>query len=165
MDPNHRQFLMSSYETLEMAGYSDGQTRTNDTNSISTFFAQATDDWHKQSHPSLGCIVRATLPAPVQIMHTIEANSSNRTSLSRSLLAAYMNGVNINWLALPKSYQSNLDLLTLPAYAWDRMDYWITWTKKGIEPVSQKSQAALPEPYIATRAPYLGEPSFAIQDF
>jgi 3-oxoacyl-(acyl-carrier-protein) synthase/malonyl CoA-acyl carrier protein transacylase len=55
MDPNHRQFLMSSYEALEMAGYSDGQTRPTDPNRIATFFAQATDDWHKHSHPSLGC--------------------------------------------------------------------------------------------------------------
>jgi zearalenone synthase (nonreducing iterative type I polyketide synthase) len=55
MDPNHRQFLMSSYEALEMAGYSDGRTRATDPNRIAAFFAQATDDWHKQSHPSLGC--------------------------------------------------------------------------------------------------------------
>ncbi|OQV03524.1 polyketide product template domain-containing protein isoform 2 [Cladophialophora immunda] len=55
MDPNHRQFLMSTYEALEMAGYSDGQTRTTDPNRIAAFYAQATDDWHKQTHPSLGC--------------------------------------------------------------------------------------------------------------
>ncbi|OAL28412.1 hypothetical protein AYO22_02866 [Fonsecaea multimorphosa] len=55
MDPNHRQFLMSTYEALEMAGYSDGQTRTTDPNRIAAFYAQATDDWHKQTHPTLGC--------------------------------------------------------------------------------------------------------------
>ncbi|KAL2401278.1 Non-reducing polyketide synthase curS2 [Exophiala dermatitidis] len=55
MDPNHRQFLMSTYEALEMAGYSDGRTRTTDPNRIAAFYAQATDDWHKQTHPSLGC--------------------------------------------------------------------------------------------------------------
>ncbi|KAK4212648.1 hypothetical protein QBC37DRAFT_465256 [Rhypophila decipiens] len=55
MDPNHRQFLMSSYEALESAGYSDGQTRHVNHNRIASFFAQATDDWHKQTHPSLGC--------------------------------------------------------------------------------------------------------------
>lgn len=55
MDPNHRQFLMSSYEALENAGYSDGQTRDMDPNRIAAFFAQATDDWHKHTHPSLGC--------------------------------------------------------------------------------------------------------------
>lgn len=55
MDPNHRQFLMSSYEALENAGYSDGRTRDVDPDRIAAFFAQATDDWHKQTHPTMGC--------------------------------------------------------------------------------------------------------------
>ncbi|KAK5988543.1 Non-reducing polyketide synthase rads2 [Cladobotryum mycophilum] len=55
MDPNHRQFLTSSYEALEMAGYSDGQTKTTDPNRIGVSYAQVTDDWHKQTHSTLGC--------------------------------------------------------------------------------------------------------------
>jgi iterative type I PKS product template protein len=55
MDPNHRQFLMSTYEALESAGYSDGQTSSVDRKRIGAFFAQATDDWHKHTHPTLGC--------------------------------------------------------------------------------------------------------------
>ncbi|KAF3001767.1 t1pks [Curvularia kusanoi] len=55
MDPNHRQFLMSTYEALESAGYSDGQTSHVDRQRIGSFFAQATDDWHKHTHPTLGC--------------------------------------------------------------------------------------------------------------
>ena len=55
MDPGHRQFLMSTYEALEMAGYSDGQTRTTDPNRIAAFLGQCTDDWYSHSHPTLGC--------------------------------------------------------------------------------------------------------------
>lgn len=55
MDPGHRQFLMSTYEALEMAGYSDGQTRRTDPNRIGAFFGQCTDDWLNHSHPTLGC--------------------------------------------------------------------------------------------------------------
>lgn len=55
MDPGHRQFLMSTYEALEMAGYSDGQTRTTDPNRIAAFLGQCTDDWYTHSHPALGC--------------------------------------------------------------------------------------------------------------
>ncbi|KAJ4382620.1 hypothetical protein N0V86_001842 [Didymella sp. IMI 355093] len=55
MDPNHRQFLMSTYEALESAGYSDGRTSAVDRKRIGAFFAQATDDWHKHTHPTLGC--------------------------------------------------------------------------------------------------------------
>lgn len=55
MDPGHRHFLMSSYEALEMAGYSDGPTKLTDPNRIAAFYGQVTDDWHDQSHPTLGC--------------------------------------------------------------------------------------------------------------
>ncbi|PNY28267.1 Polyketide synthase [Tolypocladium capitatum] len=55
MDPGHRQFLMSSYEALEMAGYSDGQTKATDPTRIAAFYGQVSDDWHDQSHPTLGC--------------------------------------------------------------------------------------------------------------
>ncbi|KAK4446924.1 Non-reducing polyketide synthase rads2 [Podospora aff. communis PSN243] len=55
MDPGHRQFLMSTYEALEMAGYSDGPTKATDPNRIAAFYGQVSDDWHDQSHPTLGC--------------------------------------------------------------------------------------------------------------
>lgn len=104
--------------------------------------------------------VRATLsPPPAKIMHTIEANTSNWTSISKSLSAAYMNGVDIDWLALHTPYESNLELLTLPTYAWDMKDYWVTWTERGSEAVPEKSQAALSEPYVATCAQYLVQKS------
>jgi zearalenone synthase (nonreducing iterative type I polyketide synthase) len=55
MDPGHRQFLMSTYEALEMAGYSDGQTRTTDPHRIAAFYGQCNDDWHETAHAALGC--------------------------------------------------------------------------------------------------------------
>lgn len=55
MDPGHRQFLMCTYEALEMAGYSDGRTRTIDPHRIAAFHGQCNDDWHDAAHPTLGC--------------------------------------------------------------------------------------------------------------
>jgi 3-oxoacyl-(acyl-carrier-protein) synthase len=55
MDPAHRLFLMNAYEALEMAGYSDGQTRSTDPTRIATFFGQCNDDWHVVGHRALGC--------------------------------------------------------------------------------------------------------------
>ncbi|KAL8807191.1 MAG: hypothetical protein Q9182_000873 [Xanthomendoza sp. 2 TL-2023] len=55
MDPGHRQFLMSTYEALEMAGYSDGQTRLTDPKRVAAFYGQSNDDWHMVSHYTLGC--------------------------------------------------------------------------------------------------------------
>ena len=55
MDPGHRQFLMTTYEALEMAGYSDGQTRLTDPTRIAALYGQSNDDWHMVSHYTLGC--------------------------------------------------------------------------------------------------------------
>lgn len=55
MDPGHRQFLMSSYEALEMAGYSNGQSRSVDPNRIGVFYGQSNDDWHEMAHYVKGC--------------------------------------------------------------------------------------------------------------
>ncbi|KAH8892730.1 non-reducing polyketide synthase [Thozetella sp. PMI_491] len=55
MDPGHRQFLMSTYEALEMAGYSDGKTRTTSPDKVGVFYGQSNDDWHMVSHYTLGC--------------------------------------------------------------------------------------------------------------
>lgn len=55
MDPGHRQFLMSTYEALEMAGYSDGKTKMTDPRRIAAFYGQSNDDWHMVSHYTLGC--------------------------------------------------------------------------------------------------------------
>ncbi|KAF2273801.1 polyketide synthase [Westerdykella ornata] len=55
MDPGHRQFLMSAYEALEVAGYSDGKTKAISPKRIATFYGQSNDDWHMVSHHTLGC--------------------------------------------------------------------------------------------------------------
>lgn len=104
--------------------------------------------------------VRATLsPPPAKVMHSMETNTNNWTSISKTLSAAYMNGVDIDWLALHTPYESNLELLTLPAYAWDMKDYWVTWPERGSESVPEKSKAASSDPYVATCAQYLVQKS------
>ncbi|KAK4498613.1 hypothetical protein PRZ48_011272 [Zasmidium cellare] len=55
MDPGHRHFLMSAYEALEQAGYSDGPAATINPARVGALFGQCTDDWRDASHPTLGC--------------------------------------------------------------------------------------------------------------
>ncbi|KAF6830254.1 beta-ketoacyl synthase domain-containing protein [Colletotrichum plurivorum] len=55
LDPGHRQFLMRSYEALEMAGYSDGRTRHVDPHRVGVFYGQSNDDWHAMAHYTKGC--------------------------------------------------------------------------------------------------------------
>ena len=100
--------------------------------------------------------VRATLSPPLgKINHTIDANTSNWQSISKPLATAYMNHVDIDWLALHKPYEKDLTLQILPAYKWDMKNYWVTWTENDREAIPEKSSVPSREPYMATCAQYL----------
>ena len=50
MEPCHRLWLMSVYEALEMAGYSQDRTRLVDPNRVGVFFGQSVSDWRATTH-------------------------------------------------------------------------------------------------------------------
>ncbi|KAI2478997.1 Polyketide synthase module protein [Pyrenophora tritici-repentis] len=108
--------------------------------------------------PAPVCIsfVRDTLSAPAsKMMHSFQPKTSNWMSLSKTLAAMYTSGVDIDWLALHAPYESNLKLLTLPSYAWDTKNFWITHTDRVTEVVSEQSPVTSSEPSISTCAQYL----------
>ncbi|KAK0728742.1 hypothetical protein B0T26DRAFT_768494 [Lasiosphaeria miniovina] len=116
--------------------------------------------------PVCAAFVRATLsPAPAKINHSIDANTGNWASISKSLAAVYSCGADVDWLALHAPYEANLELLTLPTYAWDVKDYWITHTdRKGSAAAADASKAlvvAPAEPFLGTAAQYLVDKSLA----
>ena len=47
MDPIQRLLLTTSYEALEVAGYSPNASLASDSNRIATYFGQTSDDWHE----------------------------------------------------------------------------------------------------------------------
>ncbi|KAK8134346.1 hypothetical protein PG984_006358 [Apiospora sp. TS-2023a] len=111
--------------------------------------------------PSAVCtsFVRATLsPDPAKVMHTIDANTTNWTSISKCLSSAYLHGVDIDWRGLHSPYESNLQLLSLPTYAWDVKNFWITHTdRKSVAASGQLPQAPAPapKPFMGTCAQYI----------
>ena len=115
--------------------------------------------------PVCSSFVRATLsPPPAKINHTIDAISSNWTSISKSLAMAHTSGVDVDWLALHAPYEGNLELLPLPTYAWDVKDYWITYTDKKTALVTEETQATAPsQPFLGTTAQYLVEKALSPQ--
>lgn len=115
--------------------------------------------------PVCSSFVRATLsPPPAKINHTIDANSSNWASISKSLAMAHMNGADVDWLALHAPYEGNLELLPLPTYAWDVKDYWITHTDKNRALITDETLAAAPsEPFLGTTAQYPVEKALSPQ--
>lgn len=48
-DPTQRLILLTTYEALEMAGYSQDGTMSTDSRRIGTFFGQTTDDWRESN--------------------------------------------------------------------------------------------------------------------
>jgi iterative type I PKS product template protein len=109
--------------------------------------------------PVCTSFVRATLSPPVaKINHTIDANNANWATISKSLVAAYTSGVDVDWLAFHEPYERNLELLALPTYAWDVKNYWITHTDKNngtLAPAAAPAKATVPEPFLTTTAQYL----------
>ena len=111
--------------------------------------------------PVCTSFVRSTLSPPAsRINHTIDANSSNWASVSKTLVAAYTSGVDVDWLALHAPYESSLELLALPTYAWDVKNYWITHTDKNngaLVPANATTTAntVSSEPFLSTTAQYL----------
>lgn len=109
--------------------------------------------------PVCSSFVQATLsPPPAKINYTIDANSSNWASISKSLAMVHTSGADVDWLALHAPYEGNLELLPLPTYAWDVKDYWITHTDKNRVLVTDETQAAVSsQPFLGTTAQYLVE--------
>lgn len=107
--------------------------------------------------PVCGSFLRATPPPrPETIMSTLEQGVSAWTSISKCLAGAYVSRVDIDWLAFHRPYETGLNLLALPPYAWDLKDYWITYdNSKALVPRSTTSAPGPPpvsEPAISTCA-------------
>ncbi|KAE8350732.1 conidial yellow pigment biosynthesis polyketide synthase [Aspergillus coremiiformis] len=91
-----------------------------------------------------GSFVRSTLyhSSPTKgIMSTLEApgRESAWGSISKCLAVAYIHGVAIDWLSFHAPYKGVLKMLTLPSYAWDLKDYWVTYTDVSDEQASSLS--------------------------
>jgi iterative type I PKS product template protein len=109
--------------------------------------------------PVCTSFVRASLnPPSIKINHSIDAKASNWASISKTLANAYASGVNVDWHGLHAPYENNLRLLSLPTYAWDVKDYWITHTEERHDGTLALAHAAAPsEPFLTSSAQYLVE--------
>ncbi|KAG8156824.1 hypothetical protein KVR01_013237 [Diaporthe batatas] len=108
--------------------------------------------------PVCASFVLSTLSPSSAVMHSIDANTSNWTTISNSLSNAYRAGIDIDWLLLHKPFERGLRLVALPTYSWDMKDYWVTYTDKGKEApatLQAATKSAPAEPYLATCAQYL----------
>ncbi|KAF9634982.1 LasS2 [Lasiodiplodia theobromae] len=108
--------------------------------------------------PVCSSFVRKTLaPSPGKIMSSLEKDAAAWVSVSKCLAGAYTNGIAVDWLALHAPFEDGLKLLTLPSYAWDLKDFWITYTeanKRETTAAALVPAAPATEPEISTCAQY-----------
>jgi monodictyphenone polyketide synthase len=78
-------------------------------------------------HP-VGCgFVRSSaLPAAITVP-SIRRGEDNWTTISQTLAALHLAGVEISWSAYHSAYERQLRLVDLPTYAWNDKTYWIQY--------------------------------------
>lgn len=105
--------------------------------------------------PVCSSFVRKTLsPSPGKIMSSLERDTDGWVSVSKCLAGAYANGIAVDWLALHAPFEDALKLMTLPSYAWDLKDFWITYTEANKREAAALAPAPATEPEISTCAQY-----------
>ena len=148
---NEEYMTLQSRQTVDFAGV------------LHAAKSQLNDPIWLEIGPAAVCtsFVRATLSPPsAKILYSMESNTGNWTSIAKTLSTAYTGGVEIDWLALHKPYEKNLELLTLPAYAWDMKDFWIPWSERSSESTPE-DHATSTEPYVATCAQFIVQKSYS----
>lgn len=80
--------------------------------------------------PVCGPFVRGTIGASL-VASSLRPGCDDRQAVAEALAAMYQAGVDIDWPALHRPFRSQLRLLTLPSYAWDLTNYWVTQTRHG----------------------------------
>ncbi|KAG9871680.1 putative polyketide synthase, partial [Aureobasidium melanogenum] len=106
-------------------------------------------------HPVCTSFVKSTLATiklAVPSLHRIE---DNWKTISETLAALILHGVDVRWQEFHRPFEQNLRLLNLPAYAWDEKNYWLQYQgdwclTKGNDFYTTTNQKALPQNSLAS---------------
>lgn len=110
-----------------------------------------------------GSFVQDTLSPPAgHIVSSLPAATSKSpwATISECLASLYVHGCDPDWLLLHAPFEQSLNLLTLPSYAWDAKDFWITYREKKVPESDVRSVAAAPAQPISTCAQYVVDKTF-----
>lgn len=101
-------------------------------------------------HPVCMGMVKAILKLPAYLtLPTLKKEESSLVTIANSISKVYTAGVDINWMAYQKEYESAHRLLPLPTYAFDLKNYWIQYEGDWC----LRKNAALPAESVQTSAP------------
>lgn len=65
--------------------------------------------------------------SPTRLVPSMRPGEDEWLTISMGLAEAYRSGVNVDWNNFHKGYDTNLQLLDLPTYAFDLKSYWIKY--------------------------------------
>lgn len=107
-----------------------------------------------------GSFVHDTVSPPAgHVVSTLSASPANSpwASISECLASLYVRGCDPDWLLLHALFEHNLQLLTLPSYAWDVKDFWISYRERNHTDVGATSSGTCMTPGqpISTCAQYI----------
>lgn len=80
-----------------------------------------------------GPFVQETISPPAgHVVSSLSAAPSKTpwAAISECLASLYLHGCDPDWLLLHAPFENNLRLVTLPSYAWDVKDYWISYRER-----------------------------------
>jgi iron transport multicopper oxidase len=80
--------------------------------------------------PSPVCLsmVKSILKVPPSLaVHTLKKGESSLAAIANCISKVYAAGVDVNWMAYHREYESAHRLLPLPTYAFDLKNYWIQY--------------------------------------
>jgi acyl transferase domain-containing protein len=80
--------------------------------------------------PNAVCLsaVKSVLNVPEPFaLRTLKKEESSSVSIAKCIAKVYASGVQVNWMAYQKEYESTHRLLVLPSYAFDMKNYWIQY--------------------------------------
>lgn len=109
-----------------------------------------------------GSFVQETISPPAgHVVSSLSAGPSKSpwAAISDCLASLYMHGSDPDWLLLHAPFEHNLRLVTLPSYAWDTKDYWITYRERQHSDTQAAANGASSRPAqpISTCAQYVVE--------
>lgn len=78
-------------------------------------------------HPVCSAMLLSSLNPGVKVHASLKRSEDNWATVVSTLGALYEDGARINWPEYHHGFNQNLQVLRLPAYAWDLKNYWISY--------------------------------------
>jgi monodictyphenone polyketide synthase len=78
-------------------------------------------------HPVCTDFVKSILPYEVLALPSMRRGDDKWKTMSESMAALHLAGIDISWNEFHQPFESRLRLLDLPTYAWNNKNYWLQY--------------------------------------